>query len=70
VTLFGFFWVEAFFARNIADVRPLFRWMPVLLVFLVAEFSVQDLIERTMQDFIEVPPTPIPAPSVGPTAAP
>ena len=25
VTLFVFFWVEAFFSRNIADVRPLFR---------------------------------------------
>lgn len=34
VNLFIFFWVETFFARNIADVRPLFEWMPVLLVFL------------------------------------
>ena len=34
VTLLAFFWVETFFARNIADVRPLFRWMPVLLLFL------------------------------------
>lgn len=34
VTLFAFFWGEAFFARNIADVRPLFEWMPVLLIFL------------------------------------
>ena len=31
LTLFIFFWVETFFARNIADVRPLFEWMPVLL---------------------------------------
>ena len=29
-TLFVFFWVEAFFARNVADVRPMFEWMPVL----------------------------------------
>ncbi len=35
LTLFVFFWVEAFFARNIADVRPLFKWLPLLLVFLV-----------------------------------
>ena len=35
VTLFAFFWVETFFARGIADIRPLFRWMPVLLIFLV-----------------------------------
>ena len=34
VTLFVFFWGEAFFARNIADVRPLFEWMPILLIFL------------------------------------
>lgn len=34
VTLFMFFWVETFLARNIADVRPLFEWMPVLLAFL------------------------------------
>ena len=34
VCLFVFFWIETFFARNIADVRPLFEWMPVLLIFL------------------------------------
>ena len=32
VTLFTFFWEKAFFSRNIADVRPLFEWMPVLLI--------------------------------------
>ena len=36
VTLFVVFWGEAFFARNIADVRPMFEWMPVLLVFLAS----------------------------------
>ncbi len=35
LTLFIFFWVESWFARNIADVRPLFEWMPVLLIFLL-----------------------------------
>lgn len=34
VTLFVFFWGETFFSRNIADVRPLFEWMPILLIFL------------------------------------
>jgi ABC-2 type transport system permease protein len=34
-SLFSFFWVEGFFARNVADVRPLFVWLPVLLAFLV-----------------------------------
>ena len=41
LTLFTFFWVEAFFARNIADVRPLFEWMPVLLVFLAAALTMR-----------------------------
>ncbi|MEE8290162.1 MAG: Gldg family protein, partial [Candidatus Tectomicrobia bacterium] len=41
VTLFVFFWVETFFARNIADVRPLFEWMPILLVFLSAAITMR-----------------------------
>ncbi|MEM7099511.1 MAG: Gldg family protein [Pseudomonadota bacterium] len=40
-TLFVFFWVEAFFARNIADVRPLFEWFPVLLIFLSAALTMR-----------------------------
>ena len=36
VSAFVFFWVERFFERNIADVRPLFEWMPILLIFLVS----------------------------------
>ena len=41
VTLFVFFWGEAFFARNIADVRPLFEWMPVLLIFLASALTMR-----------------------------
>lgn len=41
VTLFVFFWGEAFFARNIADVRPLFEWMPVLLIFLSSTLTMR-----------------------------
>ncbi len=41
VTLFVFFWGEAFFARNIADVRPMFEWMPVLLIFLSAALTMR-----------------------------
>ena len=33
--LFSFFWIEGFFSRNVADTRPLFEWLPVLLIFLV-----------------------------------
>ena len=31
-TLYSFFGYSAFFARRIADVRPLFEWLPLLLV--------------------------------------
>jgi len=41
VTLFVFFWGESFFARNIADVRPLFEWMPVLLIFLSSTLTMR-----------------------------
>lgn len=41
VTLFIFFWGEAFFARNIADVRPMFEWMPVLLIFLASTLTMR-----------------------------
>ncbi len=41
ISLFIFFWGEAFFARNIADVRPLFEWMPVLLIFLCSTLTMR-----------------------------
>lgn len=41
VALFTFFWVEAFFGRNVADVRPLFAWLPLLLVFLGAALTMR-----------------------------
>jgi gliding motility-associated transport system permease protein/gliding motility-associatede transport system auxiliary component len=41
VCLFIFFWAESFFARNIADTRPLFEWMPVLLIFLCSALTMR-----------------------------
>ncbi len=41
VTLFIFFWVETFFASNITEVRPLFAWMPILLIFLTAAVTMR-----------------------------
>ncbi len=41
VTLFVFFWVETFFANNITEVRPLFSWMPVLMIFLTAAITMR-----------------------------
>jgi len=54
VTLFAFFWVETFFARNIADVRPLFRWMPVLMIFLVAALTMRQWSEEQRVGTLEV----------------
>ena len=39
LTLFVFFWVDSFFARGIADVRALFEWMPLLMIFLVGALT-------------------------------
>jgi len=53
-TLFSFFWVETFFARGIADVRPLFGWMPVLLIFLVAALTMRQWSEEQRSGTLEV----------------
>jgi ABC-2 type transport system permease protein len=54
VTLFVFFWVETFFARGVADVRPLFRWMPLLLIFLVAALTMRQWSEEQHSGTLEV----------------
>ncbi len=53
-TLFSFFWVDTFFARGIADVRPLFNWMPVLLIFLVAALSMRQWSEEQRSGTLEI----------------
>ncbi len=54
ITLLAFFWVEAFFARNVATVRPLFRWMPVLLLFLLATLTMRQWSEEQRSGTLEV----------------
>lgn len=54
VNLFIFFWVETFFARNIADVRPLFEWMPLLLIFLVAALTMKSWSEEQRMGTLEL----------------
>ena len=54
VTLFVFFWVAAFFERNLADVRPLFQWMPVLLIFLVAALTMRAWAEERRSGTLEL----------------
>ncbi len=62
VNLFVFFWAEAFFARNIADVKPLFRWMPILMIFLVAALTMRSWSEErragTLESLITAPVAP------------
>jgi ABC-2 type transport system permease protein len=54
ITLFTFFWVEAFFAQGVADVRALFRWMPVLLIFLVAALTMRQWSEEERSGTLEM----------------
>src|SRR5579872_3190083 len=54
VTLFIFFWVATFFERNLADVRPLFQWMPILLIFLVAALTMRAWAEERRAGTIEL----------------
>ncbi len=62
-TLFAFFWVETFFARNIADVRPLFQWLPLLLIFLVAALTMRAWSEErragTLESLLTAPVSPL-----------
>lgn len=52
-TGFIFFWVESFFARNIADVRPLFEWMPIVLILLCASLTMRMWSDERQQGTLE-----------------
>lgn len=41
VAFYTFFWREQFFARGLADLRPLFEWMPKLLIILVSALAMR-----------------------------
>ena len=49
-----FFWVETFFARNLADVRPLFDWIPVLFIFLISALTMHSWSEERRMGTIEL----------------
>ena len=53
LSLFVFFWVETFFSRNIADIRPLFQWFPILLIFLVSALTMRSWSEEKRSGTIE-----------------
>lgn len=54
VTLFVFFWVDRFFSRGLADVRPLFQWMPVLLIVLVSALTMRAWAEERRAGTLEL----------------
>ncbi|MYD44827.1 MAG: ABC transporter permease subunit [Gammaproteobacteria bacterium] len=62
LTLFVFFWVETFFARNISDVRPMFEWLPVLLIFLCSALTMRIWSDErrtgTIEFIVTLPVTP------------
>ena len=61
--LFSVFWVDTFFARGIADVRPMFRWMPILLIFLVSALTMRQWSEEeqsgTQEILLTLPVRPV-----------
>lgn len=63
VTLFVFFWVEKFFVTNVAEVRPLFSWMPILLIFLTAAVTMRMWAEErragTLEFLLTAPVSPL-----------
>ena len=62
VNLFIFFWVETFFTVNIAEVRSLFLWMPILLLFLTSAVTMRLWAEErrsgTMEFLLTSPVSP------------
>lgn len=54
VTLFSFFTGSRFFARNIADVRPLFEWLPILLILLVSAATMRMWAEERKMGTLEL----------------
>ena len=53
-SLFSFFWVEGFFIRGSADIRPLFEWLPVLLAFLVPALGMRLWAEEEKSGTLEL----------------
>jgi ABC-2 type transport system permease protein len=49
-----FFLVEKFFARGLADLRPLFKWMPALLIILASALSMRMWADERRAGTLEV----------------
>jgi ABC-2 type transport system permease protein len=53
-THYAFFTHEQFFSQNIANTRPLFAWLPLLLIFLVAAITMGQWAEEKKLGTVEV----------------
>lgn len=53
-SFFTFFWQEKFFARGLADLRPLFEWMPKLLIVIVSALAMRLWAEERRAGTLEV----------------
>ena len=51
---YTFFWHEKFFARGLADLRPLFEWMPRLLIDLVSALAMRLWTEERRAGTLEI----------------
>ena len=54
LVLFLFFTQGKFFSRGLADVRPLFEWLPLLLIFLVSAITMRSWAEERKAGTLEV----------------
>ncbi len=54
VAMYVFFFREKFFARGIADLRPLFEWMPRLLIIIVSALSMRMWADERRAGTLEV----------------
>ncbi|MCW5803274.1 MAG: Gldg family protein [Deltaproteobacteria bacterium] len=54
VAMYTFFWREKFFARGLADLRPLFEWMPKLLIIIVSALAMRLWAEEKRTGTLEV----------------
>ncbi|MBN2446729.1 MAG: Gldg family protein [Phycisphaerae bacterium] len=53
-TIISFFWVDTFFVRGIADVRPLFHWAPVLMILLTSALTMRQWSEEQRSGTMEI----------------
>lgn len=53
-TLYLFFWHEKFFARGVADLRPLFEWLPLVLIIVVSALAMRVWADERRAGTLEV----------------